>query len=145
KELEHLASYDLPFYGVPMVLKDLSQNMEGEPSTSGSRLLKNNLARVDHHFVKILRDAGFSILGRTNSPEFGLKNITEPEIYGPTRTPWDIDHSPGGSSGGSAAAVASGIVPVAGASDGGGSIRIPASFTGLVGLKPTRGRTPVGP
>lgn len=145
KELEHLASYDLPFYGVPMVLKDLSQNMEGEPSTSGSRLLKNNLARVDHHFVKILRDAGFSILGRTNSPEFGLKNITEPEIYGPTRNPWDIDHSPGGSSGGSAAAVASGIVPVAGASDGGGSIRIPASFTGLVGLKPTRGRTPVGP
>src|SRR5699024_810470 len=80
-----------------------------------------------------------------NVPEFALKNITEPELYGPTRNPWNTEHSPGGSSGGAAAAIASGIVPAAGASDGGGSIRIPASFTSLFGLKPTRGRTPVGP
>ena len=86
-----------------------------------------------------------SFVGHTNTPEFGLKNISEPELYGPSRNPWDPDYSPGGSSGGAAAAVASGIVPMAGASDGGGSIRIPASFTGLFGLKPTRGRTPVGP
>lgn len=144
-ELDHLASYDLPFYGVPMLLKDLSQNLEGEPSTSASRLLTKNIAKHDDNFVKKLRDAGFSFLGRTNSPEFGLKNITEPEVYGPTRNPWNTAHSPGGSSGGAAAAVASGMVPVAGASDGGGSIRIPASFTGLFGLKPTRGRTPIGP
>ncbi len=84
-------------------------------------------------------------MGHTNSPEFGLKNITEPKLYGPTRNPWDQAYSPGGSSGGAAAAVASGVIPIAGASDGGGSIRIPASFSGLVGLKPTRGRTPVGP
>lgn len=92
-----------------------------------------------------MKEAGFIILGHTNVPEFGLKNITEPELYGPARNPWNPHFSPGGSSGGSAAAVASGMVPVAGASDGGGSIRIPASFTSLTGLKPTRGRTPVGP
>src|SRR5690606_6191498 len=129
--------------GVPIVLKDLSQNMEGEPTTSGSRLLTKQIVNCDDNFVKKIREAGFSVLGWTNTPEFGLKNITEPEIYGPSRNPWNTDYSPGGSSGGSAAAVASGIVPVAGASDGGGSIRIPASFTGLVGLKTTRGRTPV--
>src|SRR5699024_6850225 len=83
--------------------------------------------------------------GQTNTPEFGFKNITEPELYGPARNPWNTNHSPGGSSGGAAAAVASGMTPVAGASDGGGSIRIPASLAGLVGLKPTPGRTPVGP
>ena len=145
KELDEQESYNLPFFGVPIVLKDLSQNMEGEPTTSGSRLLTKQIANCDDNFVKKIREAGFSVLGRTNTPEFGLKNITEPEIYGPSRNPWNTDYSPGGSSGGSAAAVASGIVPVAGASDGGGSIRIPASFTGLVGLKTTRGRTPVGP
>lgn len=137
--------FHLPFYGVPLLLKDLGQSMEGEPITSGSRLLQNNTAKFDSYFVKRFRDAGFIFIGNTNTPEFGLKNITEPEIYGPTRNPWNHDYSPGGSSGGSAAAIASGIVPMAGASDGGGSIRIPASFTGLFGLKPTRGKTPVGP
>ncbi|MDY0406578.1 amidase [Virgibacillus sp. 179-BFC.A HS] len=134
-----------PFAGVPLLLKNISQSVKGEPLTSGSRLLKNVKAEHDSNFVKRLRNAGFQFLGHTNAPEFGLKNITEPQIYGATRNPWNINHSPGGSSGGAAAAIASGIVPLAGASDGGGSIRIPASFTGLFGIKPTRGRTPVGP
>ena len=134
-----------PFGGVPLLLKNISQSMKGEPLTSGSKLLKGFVADTDSHFVKKLKDAGFIVMGHTNVPEFALKNITEPDTNGPTRNPWNHAHSPGGSSGGAAAAVASGIVPVAGASDGGGSIRIPASFTGLFGLKPTRGRTPVGP
>ncbi|WP_164219179.1 amidase [Virgibacillus sp. YIM 98842] len=134
-----------PFTGVPLLLKNISQAIQGELLTSGARLLKENMAKQDSHFVKRLREAGFQFMGHTNTPEFGLKNITEPVLHGPARNPWNPDHSPGGSSGGAAAAVASGIVPLAGASDGGGSIRIPASFTGLFGLKPTRGRTPVGP
>ncbi|HBU82266.1 MAG TPA: amidase [Paenibacillus sp.] len=134
-----------PFAGVPLLLKDISQSMEGEILTSGSRLLREHRAQRNSNFVSRLRDAGFIIIGHTNTPEFGLKNITEPRLHGPSRNPWNTNHSPGGSSGGSAAAVASGIVPLAGASDGGGSIRIPASFSGLFGLKPTRGRTPVGP
>ncbi|WP_112182380.1 MULTISPECIES: amidase [Paraliobacillus] len=136
---------DQPFFGVPMLLKDISQSIKGEVLSSGSKLLQNNVAKADSNLVAKLREAGFLFLGQTNTPEFGLKNITEPKTYGMTRNPWKLNHSSGGSSGGSAAAVASGIVPVAGASDGGGSIRIPASFTGLFGLKPTRGRTPVGP
>ncbi|OPH00098.1 amidase [Chryseobacterium mucoviscidosis] len=134
-----------PFAGVPLLLKDISQSMEGEILTSGSRLLREHRAQRNSNFVSRLRDAGFIIIGHTNTPEFGLKNITEPRLHGPSRNPWNTNHSPGGSSGGAAAAVASGIVPLAGASDGGGSIRIPASFSGLFGLKPTRGRTPVGP
>jgi len=134
-----------PFAGVPLLLKDISQSLEGEILTSGSRLLSEHRAQRNSNFVARLRDAGFIIIGHTNTPEFGLKNITEPRLHGPSRNPWNTNHSPGGSSGGAAAAVASGIVPLAGASDGGGSIRIPASFSGLFGLKPTRGRTPVGP
>ncbi|MFJ2043182.1 amidase [Paenibacillus taichungensis] len=134
-----------PFAGVPLLLKDISQSLEGEILTSGSRLLSEHRAQRNSNFVSRLRDAGFIIIGHTNTPEFGLKNITEPRLHGPSRNPWNTNHSPGGSSGGAAAAVASGIVPLAGASDGGGSIRIPASFSGLFGLKPTRGRTPVGP
>ncbi|WP_413378870.1 amidase [Paenibacillus taichungensis] len=134
-----------PFAGVPLLLKDISQSLEGEILTSGSRLLSEHRALRNSNFVSRLRDAGFIIIGHTNTPEFGLKNITEPRLHGPSRNPWNTNHSPGGSSGGAAAAVASGIVPLAGASDGGGSIRIPASFSGLFGLKPTRGRTPVGP
>ncbi|ALX49082.1 amidase family protein [Lentibacillus amyloliquefaciens] len=133
------------FSGVPMLLKNLSQAVAGEYITSSSKLMKNMISEHDSNFVSRLRDAGFVFMGHTNTPEFGLKNITEPKIYGPTRNPWNINHSAGGSSGGSASAIASGVVPAAGASDGGGSIRIPASFTGLFGLKPTRGRTPVGP
>ncbi|WP_373895271.1 amidase [Virgibacillus sp. CBA3643] len=134
-----------PFGGVPMLLKNLSQRLKGEPLTSGSALLMSTVAEHDSNMVRKFRAAGFQFIGHTNTPEFGLKNITEPELHGPTRNPWDTDYSPGGSSGGSAAAVAAGVVPLAGASDGGGSIRIPASFTGLFGLKPTRGRTPIGP
>ncbi|HSP22690.1 MAG TPA: amidase family protein [Planococcus sp. (in: firmicutes)] len=133
------------FGGVPMALKNISQSLAGEPLTAGSKLLKGTAAERDSHFVARLGEAGLSFIGHTNTPEFGLKNISEPELYGASRNPWNPEYSPGGSSGGAAAAVASGIVPMAGASDGGGSIRIPASFTGLFGLKPTRGRTPVGP
>ncbi|SFH79282.1 amidase [Pisciglobus halotolerans] len=131
--------------GIPILVKGLGQDLAGEPSTSGAKLLKNNRAKQTSHFAAMLQKAGFIVIGQTNTPEFGFKNITEPELYGPARNPWNTNHSPGGSSGGAAAAVASGMSPVAGASDGGGSIRIPASFTGLVGLKPTRGRTPIGP
>ncbi|MGE8205770.1 amidase [Heyndrickxia sp. NPDC080065] len=145
EEAEQLHIEDKPFAGVPILLKDISQSIKGEPLTSGSKLFIDNIARQDSNYVARLRQAGFLFLGHTNTPEFGLKNITEPEIHGPTRNPWDTQYSSGGSSGGAAASVASGIVPIAGASDGGGSIRIPASFTGLFGLKPTRGRTPVGP
>ncbi|CAM4231995.1 amidase [Saccharibacillus endophyticus] len=140
-----LPDADRPFSGVPYLLKDISQALAGEPLTSGSALLRNNIARRDSNYVARVRAGGFIPLGHTNTPEFGLKNITEPTLHGPARNPWNPQYSPGGSSGGASAAIASGIVPAAGASDGGGSIRIPASFTGLFGLKPTRGRTPVGP
>lgn len=143
KELKEMSAGD--FAGVPMALKNISQSLKGEKLTSGSKLLKDMKAGQDSHLTAKLRQAGFTFVGHTNTPEFGLKNISEPELYGPSRNPWNPEYSPGGSSGGSAAAVASGIVPIAGASDGGGSIRIPASFTGLFGLKPTRGRMPVGP
>ncbi|GGM41908.1 amidase [Paraliobacillus quinghaiensis] len=145
QEVEKTTKQNQPFYGVPILLKDISQAIRGEVLSSGSKLLKDNIAKTDSNLVAKLRASGFQFLGHTNTPEFGLKNVTEPKSYKPTRNPWKLDHSPGGSSGGAAAAVASGMVPVAGASDGGGSIRIPAAFTGLFGLKPTRGRTPVGP
>jgi len=133
-----------PFAGVPFLLKD-TQPQEGEKVTSGSKLLQTMIAEQDSNLVAKFREAGLLLMGHTNAPEFALKNITEAEFYGPTRNPWNLDYSPGGSSGGSAAMIASGVVPMAGASDGGGSIRIPASFSSLFGLKPTRGRTPVGP
>lgn len=136
---------NLPFSGVPIVLKNISQSLKGERITAGSRLLEHNIAKKDSHFVKALKKAGFIILGHSNTPEFGLKNITEPKLHGATRNPWNRKYSPGGSSGGAAASIAANMVSIAGASDGGGSIRIPASFCGLIGLKPTRGRTPVGP
>ncbi|RAZ81221.1 amidase family protein [Planococcus halotolerans] len=148
KELAEKSLDSIPdggFSGVPMALKNISQALKGEKLTAGSKLLKEMKAAQDSHLTAKLRGAGFTFVGHTNTPEFGLKNISEPELYGASRNPWNPDYSPGGSSGGSAAAVASGIVPIAGASDGGGSIRIPASFTGLFGLKPTRGRMPVGP
>lgn len=148
KELAEKSLDSIPdggFSGVPMALKNISQALKGEKLTAGSKLLKDMKAAQDSHLTAKIRGAGFTFVGHTNTPEFGLKNISEPELYGASRNPWNPDYSPGGSSGGSAAAVASGIVPIAGASDGGGSIRIPASFTGLFGLKPTRGRMPVGP
>lgn len=133
------------FAGVPMFLKDISQEIEGEPTTAGSKAFLSYRAKVDSEYARRLRNAGVVFLGQTNVPEFALVAVTEPAHYGPTRNPWNLNHTPGGSSGGSAAAVAAGIVPIAGANDGGGSIRIPAAYSGLFGLKPTRGRTPVGP
>lgn len=133
------------FAGVPTLAKNIAQEIKGQPMTEGSNVLKDFIADEDSEFIKQLKATGVSILGITNVPEFALMGITEPELYGPSRNPWNTDHTPGGSSGGSAAAVASGMVPIAGANDGGGSIRIPAAFTGLFGLKPTRGRTPIGP
>jgi len=133
------------FGGVPILIKDLGQDLTGEPSTSGSRLLRDYVAPRTSHFIEAVEKAGFIVIGQTSTPEFGFKNITDAVIHGPARNPFNRDHSPGGSSGGAAAAVAADMVAIATASDGGGSIRIPASFTSLVGLKPTRGRTPVGP
>lgn len=134
-----------PFAGVPILLKDITQEIEGEKITSGSKAFQQYRAMKDTEFVKRLRNSGMIFMGQTNVPEFALMGITEPSYYGPTRNPWNLDHTPGGSSGGSAAAVASGMVPIAGANDGGGSIRIPGAYTGLFGIKPTRGRNPVGP
>lgn len=134
-----------PFAGVPFLLKDLGQNEVGEVSTAGSRLFARHCARETDCYVKALKDLGFIILGRTNTPEFGFKNISDSSLHGRVQLPRDLSRNAGGSSGGAAAALASGMVPIAAASDGGGSIRIPASFNGLIGLKPTRGRIPVGP
>lgn len=138
-------SLDGTFAGVPMLLKDIAQEIEGEKITSGSKAYQNFRAKTDSYYVKLVRKTGALLVGQTNVPEFALMGITEPKYYGPTRNPWNLEHTPGGSSGGSAAAVASGMVPIAGANDGGGSIRIPGSYCGLFGMKPTRGRTPVGP
>ena len=134
-----------PFYGVPILLKDLGQTHQGFPATSGSRLLADYKADHTDYFVQKIIDAGFIIVGRTNTPEFGFKNISDAQIHGVVNSPLDTRRNPGGSSGGAAAALKAGWVPIVTASDGGGSIRIPASFSGLIGLKPSRGRMPVGP
>lgn len=145
REAEKFVDKGQPFAGIPLLLKGLGQNLAGEPDTNGARLLKNNYAQETDNFVNRLQKAGFIVIGQTNVPEFGFKNITDPTLYGAAHNPWNLQYSPGGSSGGSASAVAAGIVPIAAGNDGGGSIRIPASFSGLIGLKPTRGRVPVGP
>ncbi len=134
-----------PFSGVPFLLKDLLCSYAGVPLTQGSRAYRNFIPENDSEQVTRYKKAGVVVLGKTNTPEFGLMGITEPELHGPTRNPWNPDHTPGGSSGGSAAAVASGMVPLASGGDGGGSIRIPAAYCGLFGLKPSRGRNPSGP
>jgi amidase len=136
---------DGPFTGVPFLLKDLLHAEEGVPMTSGSAAFRGWVSPFEAEVVRRFRRAGLVTIGRTNVPELGLLGITEPEAYGPSRNPWDPARTPGGSSGGSAAAVAAGIVPLASATDGGGSIRIPAAYCGLFGLKPSRGRVPVGP
>lgn len=136
---------DGPFPGVPFLLKDLLGAYAGVKFTSGCRAYKDYIPDYDSELVKRYKRSGLITLGKTNTPEFGLMGITEPELFGPTQNPWNLGHTPGGSSGGSAAAVASGMVPVASGGDGGGSIRIPSSYCGLVGLKPSRGRTPTGP
>src|SRR5690554_2038319 len=129
---------DGTFAGVPLLLKDLAQEQAGYPCTAGSRALQANVPEQDSEFVARARRAGLVFLGRTTTPEFGLKAVTESELWGPSRNPWDTAVTPGGSSGGSGAAVGAGIVPMAGANDGGGSIRIPAAYNGLFGLKPSR-------
>ncbi|MFN7244888.1 MAG: amidase, partial [Dietzia cercidiphylli] len=136
---------DGPFAGVPFLIKDLGQDYRGVPTSGGSRPLSRIPAAEHSTVVQRWLDSGLVIFGKTNTPEFGAKGITEPDLFGPARNPWDASRTPGGSSGGSAAAVAAGVVPVAGASDGGGSIRIPAACCGLVGLKPGRGLVPMGP
>ncbi len=134
-----------PFGGVPFLIKDLVQQVKGVPMRSGSRFLRDFVPDHDTELYARFCRAGLITIGKTNTPEFGLTPYTEPELFGPTRNPWNLACTPGGSSGGSAAAVAARIVPLAGGGDGGGSIRIPASCCGLFGLKPSRGRVPSGP
>ena len=135
------------FDGVPMAIKDLGCEQAGEFHHAGARFLVDLDWRgtLDSHLYRLLRGAGMISVGRTNTPEFGTTITTEPAAYGSTANPWDLTRSPGGSSGGSAAAVAAGIVPVAHGNDGGGSIRVPAAACGLVGLKPSRGRVSTAP
>lgn len=136
---------DGPFRGVPFLLKDLKAEDAGQPATYGTELLKDHKATQDCELVKRFKASGVVVLGRANTPEFGIYAVTEPRLYGPCRNPWNPEHTPGGSSGGSASAVAARFVPLAHGGDGGGSIRIPASHCGLVGLRPTRARNPMGP
>lgn len=140
-----LTDFSAPFAGVPILLKDAGQNYAGHPATFGSALLADNRAQETDNFVQAILDAGFIVVGHTNVPEFALKHISDSEYYGSVRNLVDRNYHAGGSSGGAAAALQAGMVPVVTASDGGGSIRIPASFSGLIGLKPTRGRTVAGP
>lgn len=134
-----------PFQGVPFLVKELVASVAGAATTASSRLYAHQMPAADSEIVARMRRAGLLIVGKTNSPEFGLSPATESLLYGVTRNPWDTTLTPGGSSGGAAAAVASGMVPAAHATDGGGSIRIPASCCGLFGLKPTRARISAGP
>jgi amidase len=136
---------DGPFKGVPFLLKDMHATVQGVPTSCGTSMLKDVPQPHDSEIVRRYRAAGVILLGKTNVPEFSLLPYTEPQAFGPTHNPWDLARTPGGSSGGSAAAVAARLVPLSGGADGGGSIRIPASCCGVFGLKPTRGRTPTGP
>ena len=134
-----------PFAGVPVAIKDLATPVAGLVMSQGMELFGDYTPEYDAYVVRRLREAGFVIMGKTSSPELGIIPVTEPRRFGPTRNPWNLERTPGGSSGGSGAAVAAGMVPLAHGSDGGGSIRIPAACCGLVGLKPSRGRISRGP
>ncbi len=133
-----------PFHGVPIAIKDLTETA-GIRTTYSTKSAAELVPDVDAHVVKRIKRAGFIILGKTNTPEFGFPPVTESELNGICRNPWDTDRTPGGSSGGAAAALAAGMMPVAHGSDGGGSVRIPASCCGLFGIKPARGRISMGP
>lgn len=140
------ASGDGPFAGVPFAMKEVAPHLEGQRTQLGSRISGEGVVgAADTHFGQRIRAAGLRALARTRSPEFAFNATTEPIVHGPTHSPWDLERSVGGSSGGASALVASRALPIAHATDGGGSIRIPASLCGLVGLKPTRSRTAVGP
>ena len=145
RETAMTAVQDGPFTGVPYLLKDLVVEIEGTPFSEGSVFLRDNVSTSTSELVTRLRRAGLVMLGRTNTPEFGMVPTCEPTLHGPTRNPWNPAYSTSGSSGGSAAAVASGMVPMAHGNDLGGSLRFPASACGLFGLKPTRARNPLGP
>ena len=134
-----------PFAGAPFLLKDLGASLAGTVTSRGSRMFAGSVAASDSALTAAYRAAGLAIIGKTNTPEFGLWPVTESELLGVCRNPWDLSRTPGGSSGGAAAAVAAGIVPAAHASDGGGSIRTPAACCGLFGLKPSRGRVSFAP
>ena len=136
---------DSPLAGVPFLVKDLLTDIAGLPTSGGARFLKDAPMPVDAELTRRMKQAGLVIFGKTNTPELGLVPVTESELWGPARNPWNLERTTGGSSGGAGAAVATRMVPMAGGGDGGGSIRIPASCCGLVGLKPTRGRNPSGP
>lgn len=138
------AGDERPFAGVPVAIKN-NRPVKGMRLTYGCSLMADHVSDYDHNVTRRLRDAGFVIVGTTTLPEYGILPTSEARLFGPTRNPWDLERTPGGSSGGAAAAVASGMVPVAHGNDGGGSIRIPAACCGLVGLKPTRGRISVAP
>jgi amidase/6-aminohexanoate-cyclic-dimer hydrolase len=136
---------DGPLHGVPFLLKDLGTYYAGQPISSGSKIFADYVPDHDSEMVIRYKAAGLSIFGRSTSPELGITSTTESQLHGKTRNPWNLEHTAGGSSGGAGAAVVAGVIPAANASDGGGSIRIPASCNGLFGLKPTRARTPSGP
>lgn len=145
KECENITSDSAPFYGIPTFLKDLIALYKGLPTSSGSKALSDFIPQFDSEIVVRMKKAGLLICGKTNTPELGIKGTTEPISNGPTKNPWDNKRSPGGSSGGSATAVALGLAPFAHGNDGGGSLRIPAAHCGLFGFKATRGRFPLGP
>jgi Asp-tRNA(Asn)/Glu-tRNA(Gln) amidotransferase A subunit family amidase len=134
-----------PLSGVPYLLKDLAARYGGARTSFGSKLFAGTTAPADSAITRLYKGAGLNIFGKTNTPEFGIWPVTEPDLFGPARNPWDLSRTPGGSSGGASAAVAAGIVPAAHASDGGGSIRIPAACCGLFGMKPSRGRVSFAP
>lgn len=134
-----------PFSGVPFLVKDLFAAVAGAPLTNACRVFTSFVPNEDSELIARYRQAGLIIVGKTNTPEFGILPVTESRLFGVARNPWNLAHTPGGSSGGAGAAVAAGMVPAAHGSDGGGSIRIPASCCGLFGMKPTRGRNPLGP
>lgn len=139
------SSSDSPFYGVPFLLKDAHHAFKGTAMSQGSNAMKGQVSNHDAEIVHRFKKAGLIVIGKTNTPEFKMGYVTEPKAFGPTRNPWNTDYSSGGSSGGSAAAVAAHIVPMASGTDEGGSIRVPSSYCALFGLKPSRGRNPVGP